>query len=94
VVFFYEICYNFALWTGEIAASVTQAGFSPDFLVNKYPALKEPWNLVFATKLWSVFFIAGLYVFWFFNRLEERVPAGAGGMSAVPAQFVRIPGNR
>jgi hypothetical protein len=86
VVFFYEVCYNFALWTGEIAASVTQAGFSPDYLVNKFPALKEPWNLVFATKLWSVFFIGGLYDFWFFTRLEDGRQVESVAATAAPPQ--------
>lgn len=74
-VFFYEICYNFVLWGGEIAAALVFGQVTPDILANKYPALKEPWNLVFATKLWGVFFIAGIYSFWYFSRLErERIP--------------------
>jgi len=85
VVFFYEICYNFVLWGGEIAAAVVFGNLNPDTLVNKFPDLKEPWNLVFATKLWTVFFIAGVYVFWFFSRLENVKPVGGGG-TAPPAQ--------
>ena len=73
VVFFYEICYNFVLWSGEIAAAAIEGNLNPDLLANKFPALTEPWNLVFVTKLWSVFCIAGVYVFWFFNRLEDTV---------------------
>jgi hypothetical protein len=71
VVFFYEICYNFVLWGGEIAAAVVFGNLNPDILANKFPALKEPWNLVFATKLWTVFFIAGLYTFWYFSKIED-----------------------
>ena len=72
VVFFYEICYNFVLWGGEIGAAVVFGNLNPDLLFNKFPNLKEPWNLVFATKLWSVLFIAGLYTFWFFNKIEDH----------------------
>jgi len=72
VVFFYELCYNFVLWGGEIAAALVFGQISPDVLANKYPALKEPWNLVFVTKLWSVFFIMGIYSFWYFSRLDAR----------------------
>jgi hypothetical protein len=76
VIFFYEICYNFVLWSGEIAAATIEGNLNPFYLVNKFPALSVPWNLVFATKLWSVFFLAGAYVFWFFNRLEDRTVVG------------------
>jgi len=93
-VFFYEICYNFVLWAGEIAAAAIQGNLNPDLLVNKFPALREPWNLVFATKLWSVFFIAGLYVFWFFNRLEDMAPVSATNSSPAPAQFLSSFSNR
>jgi len=76
VVFFYEICYNFVLWSGEIAAGAIEGNLKPDYLVNTFPALVTPWNLVYATRVWSVLCIAGVYVFWFFNRLERRAMAG------------------
>jgi hypothetical protein len=70
--FLYEIAYNFVLWGGLIAAGAILGNLNPDVYANQFPHLAEPWNLVFATKLWTVFFIAGLYVFWFFNRLEDQ----------------------
>ena len=76
VVCFYEICYNFVLWGGEIAAATIEGNLNPYYLVNSFPALAIPWNLVFATKLWTVLCIAGLYVFMFFNRLENKARAG------------------
>lgn len=91
VVFFYEICYNFVLWAGEIAAAAIQGNLNPDLLVNKFPALKEPWNLVFATKLWSVFFIAGVYVYWYFSRLENLGSARNVGANTVPAEAADNP---
>lgn len=72
-IFFYELLYNFALWGGDIAAGAILGKLNPDLYANPFPHLTEPWNLVFVTKLWSVFFIAGLYVFWFFNRLEDPI---------------------
>jgi hypothetical protein len=72
VTFFYEILYNFVLWSGEIAAGAVQGNLKPDYLVNPFPALVVPWNLVFATKLLTVLTVAGVYVFWFFDRLEDR----------------------
>lgn len=90
-VFFYEICYNFVLWAGEIAAAAIQGNLNPDLLSNSFPALKEPWNLVFATKLWSVFFIAGLYVFWFFHRLEDVRPSVGVRVNPIPAQSTNSP---
>lgn len=76
-VFFYELCYNFVFWGGEIAAGAIRGTLSPDVIAqisNPFPDLTKPWNVVFATKLWSILFIAGLYTFYFLRRLEDIPP--------------------
>ncbi len=70
VVFFFELCYNFVFWSGQIAAESIRGTLNPDLIVNPFPSLVYQINVVFAARLFTIFFIAGLYVFYFMTKLE------------------------
>jgi hypothetical protein len=76
VVFFFELAYNLVFWGGEIAAQAVLGHLNPDIIVNPFPELTHPWNVVFASKLWTVFLIAGAYVFYFLGKIQssKRLP--------------------
>ena len=75
---FYEIFFNFMLWSAlEV---LTQNCFNPpcnpDLLVNKFPLLRNPINLVFATKVVTLVFGLGVYSLWFLHRVEKETERG------------------
>jgi hypothetical protein len=70
VVFVYEVCFNFVYWAGQIAADSIRGSLNPDLIANPYPSLVYQFNVVFATKLTTLFMIAGIYTFYFMNRLD------------------------
>jgi hypothetical protein len=70
VVFIFEVGYNFAYWSGQIAAESIRGTLNPDLISNPFPNLTNPINVVFASRLFAFFTIAGIYVFYFMTKLE------------------------
>ncbi len=68
----YEVFYNFAFWTAEIATNSLLGSLNPDVLINQFPNPKTPWNLVFATKLSTTVLAVGLYVFYVVRQVERE----------------------
>ncbi len=73
---FYEIFFNFAIWSALIA--VTSPGCipppcNPDYLANPYPNIRTTLNLVFATKVVTTVFALSVYSLWFLNRVEKEL---------------------
>ncbi len=49
----------------------TTGSIKPDILVNVNPNPKYPWNIVFATKVFTALTAIGMYSFFFFNRIDS-----------------------
>lgn len=69
--FFFELAYNLVFWGGQIAYQSIIGHLNPDAVINSFPNPKTPWNVVFASKLWTVFLITGTYVFYYMTRVES-----------------------
>ncbi len=74
VVFLFEVGYNFVFWSGQIAAESIRGTLKPDLIANPFPNLANPINVLFASRLFSLFTIAGIYVFYFMTKLEKLGP--------------------
>ncbi|MCS7116315.1 MAG: hypothetical protein RMJ31_03615 [Nitrososphaerota archaeon] len=73
----YEVMFNFTLWSGLISAAEIRGELNPDLIKNPFPNPKTPWNIVFATKFFTVITILSFYGFYFLQRLEsEEVKSG------------------
>lgn len=71
---FYEIFFNFMLWSAfEVLCNNARPPCSPDNLINPFPYLRNPVNLVFATKVVTMAFALAIYSLWFLYRLEKDV---------------------
>ena len=68
----YEVFYNFAIWTAQIATNSLLGSLNPDVIINQFPNPKKPWNLVFATKLTTTLLAIGLYTFYVVRQVEAR----------------------
>jgi hypothetical protein len=71
VIFVFEVGYNFVYWSGQIAAESVKGSLNPDLISNPFPSLTYPINVVFASRLFVFFTIAGVYVFYFMSKLER-----------------------
>jgi hypothetical protein len=71
VTFFFELAYNLVYWSGELAAQAVLGHLNPDAIVNYFPEAAHPWNVVFASKLWTVFLITGVYVFYYLSKIQD-----------------------
>ncbi len=71
---FYEIFFNFMLWSAleVLTNNCSPLPCNPDTLVNKFPLLRNPINLVFATKVVTLVFGLGIYSLWFLHRIEKE----------------------
>lgn len=67
----YEVLYNFAIWTAEIATNSLLGSLNPDVIINQFPNPKTPWNLVFATKLSLTVFAVTVYMFYVVRQVEK-----------------------
>ena len=72
VVFIFEVGYNFVYWGGQIAAESIKGSLNPDLISNPFPNLSTPINVVFASRLFAFFTIAGFYTFYFMTKLERE----------------------
>lgn len=70
---FYEIFFNFTLWSALMVLTQTcpTPPCNPDLLANNFPALRNPVNLVFATKVVTTVFALSLYSLWYLHRIER-----------------------
>lgn len=69
----YEVFYNFAIWTAQIATNSLLGSLNPDVIINSFPNPKTPWNLVFATKLSTTVLAVCLYIFYIVRQVEREV---------------------
>ncbi len=66
----YEVLFNFTLWSALIS-SITingQPQGNIDTLYNMFPNPETPWNIVFATKVFTLIFAMALTTLFFTNR--------------------------
>jgi hypothetical protein len=70
VIFVFEVGYNFVYWAGQIAAESVKGSLNPDLISNPFPSLIYPINVVFASRLFVFFTVAGVYVFYYMTKLE------------------------
>ena len=68
----YEILYNFSIWSALMSYQATTGDINPDVLVNINPNPQYPWNIVFATKIFTVFTAISLYAFIFLTRITSH----------------------
>ena len=75
---FYEIFFNFAVWSAlmVLTQNCPVPPCNPDLLANSFPALKNPINLVFATKVVTTVFGLSVYSLWYLNRIEKDIDKG------------------
>lgn len=71
----YEVFYNFSIWSALMAYQATTGNIIPDILVNKSPNPETPWNLVFATKLFTALAAISAYTLWYLYRIEQAIKA-------------------
>jgi hypothetical protein len=69
----YEVFYNFAIWTAQIATNSLLGSLNPDVIINSFPNPKTPWNLVFATKLSTTVLAVSLYIFYVVRQVEREI---------------------
>jgi len=60
----YEVLYNFSIWSALMSFQAITGSLNPDSIVVAFPNPQTPWNLVFATKVFSALFIVSLYALY------------------------------
>ena len=72
---FYEIFFNFTLWSAlmVVTQNCSTPPCNPDVLANSFPALRNPVNLVFATKVVTTVFGLSIYSLWYLHRIEREL---------------------
>lgn len=60
----YEILYNFSIWSALMSFQAITGSLNPDTVIVAFPNPQTPWNLVFATKVFSASFIVSLYALY------------------------------
>ena len=69
----YEVLFNFTLWSGLIARDSIIGELNVDIIKNTFPNPNTPWNIVFATKLFTVLTIISAYAFFYLQRIESII---------------------
>jgi hypothetical protein len=69
---FYEVLFNFTLWSGLIARDAILGELNVDIIKNPFPNPQTPWNIVFATKLFTVLTIIAAYSVMYLYRIESK----------------------
>lgn len=75
---FYEIYFNFTIWSALLAVC-SSSSCNPDTLVNRFPQLRTPLNLTFATKVVTTVFGLSTYSLWFLHRVDRDLDKKALG---------------
>ncbi len=68
----YETYFNFAIWTGFIAADAILGKLNPDLIINPFPNPETPWSVVFATKIFVLITIIAAYYLFYLSKLESE----------------------
>lgn len=68
----YEVLFNFSLWSALMASNDLRGSLNPDVLINPYPNPEIPWNLVFATKIYTAALVMSLYSLYYLYRLQSQ----------------------
>jgi hypothetical protein len=74
----YEVLFNFMLW-GSLISSLAVDGnvsYNIDFLSNYFPNPNRPWNLVFATKTFTLLFFISIATVIYGFRWKDRKVSG------------------
>jgi len=72
----YEVIYNFMLWGAIYSAQVLIGDLNPNVITSPSTSPSViPWNLVFATKMFSSLLFIGAYTAYFLRRVHSRRPA-------------------
>ncbi len=74
----YEVLYNFSVWSALMAYQATTGNIIPDILVNSNPNPETPWNLVFATKVFTALTAVSAYTLWYLYRVEREIKSKQG----------------
>jgi len=69
----YEVLFNFTLWSGLIARDAILGELEVDIIKNTFPNPETPWNIVFATKLFTVLTIISIYSFYYLERIQSKI---------------------
>ncbi|MEM3832099.1 MAG: hypothetical protein QW128_00655 [Thermoprotei archaeon] len=64
----YELLYNFMVWNAIVVTQIFKGNLNIDQAIIGYPDPHLPWNLVFATKLFSALFVIALYTFYYLSK--------------------------
>lgn len=67
----YEVLYNFMLWGAIFSAQVLAGQLNPDVIASPSVVSPVPWNLVFATKMFSALFVISGYAVYFLRRIHR-----------------------
>ncbi|MFQ6010691.1 MAG: hypothetical protein ACE5KG_00765 [Nitrososphaerales archaeon] len=65
----YEIFFNFTIWGSLMAADQISGQLNPDILTNPFPLQTVQWNLVFATKMFTLIAALSIYSYYFLQRI-------------------------
>jgi len=69
----YEVVYNFMLWEAIYSAQVLIGQLNPNVITSPSTSPSTiPWNLVFATKMFSALLFIGAYTAYFLRRVHSR----------------------
>ncbi len=68
----YEVLYNFMIWGAIFSAQYFRGYLNPNVLSSPSDVSSIPWNLVFATKMFSALFVIAGYSAYFLRRLHSR----------------------
>ncbi len=64
----YEIVFTISLWSGLMASDSVLGKLNPDIIINPFPNSKTPWNLVFASKTWTLIIFVSVYYLYSLSR--------------------------
>ncbi len=80
---FYEIFFNFTIWSAlmVLTNNCSPPPCNPDLLANQFPNLRNPLNLVFATKVVTTVFGLSTYSLWFLHRVDRELEKKALGLN-------------
>ncbi len=69
----YEVLFNFMLWGAIYSAQVLIGQLNPNVITSPSTGPSTiPWNLVFATKMFSSLLVIGAYTAYFLRRVHSR----------------------
>jgi hypothetical protein len=80
------------LWSAleVLANNCSTPPCNPDALANEFPALRNPVNLVFATKIVTLVFGLAVYSLWFLHKVEKDIDNDQSLRTEFPSQRRRI----